>query len=401
MNSARLGMTEQTSESSDYRGSAFFSYGFRPFFLGAALFAGMAVPAWILLLIKAGDSALFHTGRQWHAHEMIFGFLSAVVTGFLLTAIPNWTDRPPVRGSELILLFALWLAGRLIIPLSHLVPLLPAVIDGAFLVAVAGLVWREIAAVKSWSHAPMGLLISLYAAANVLFHVFGLTGAETEPAERMALGLFMMLLALIGGRLTPNFTREHLAELRASEQPARFSRFDRLSIILLGIAAVAWMVAPDATATGWMLIIAGSAHVARLARWYGWKTWREPLVMILHLGYGWVAVSLLLLGASILQIGLPAADALHALTAGAMGVMTLAVMTRASLGHTGRPRHAGPTTVGIYTLANVGALLRVFGPSTDLPIHAVLGSAAVCWSAGYLLFATLYGPFLLRPSLDE
>ena len=394
-------MTEQTSESRDYRGSAFFSYGFRPFFLGAAVFAGVAVPAWILLLIKAGDSALFHTGRQWHAHEMIFGFLSAVVTGFLLTAIPNWTDRPPVRGKQLILLFGLWLAGRLIIPLPPLVPLVPAVVDGAFLVAVAGLVWREIAAVKSWSHAPIGLLISLYAAANVLFHVFAVTGAETEPAERMALGLFMMLLALIGGRITPNFTREYLAELRVPDKAARFSRLDRLSIMLLGIAAVAWMVAPEAMVTGWMLILAGTAHVARLARWYGWKAWHEPLVMILHLGYGWVAVSLLLLGASILEIGLLPADALHALTTGAVGAMTLAVMTRASLGHTGRTRHAGPMTVGIYTLVNVGALLRVFGPSTDLPMHAVLGLAAVCWSAGYLLFAALYGPFLLRPSLDE
>lgn len=394
-------MTEKTDGSPGYQGSAFFSYGFRPFFLGAAILAGAAVPAWIVILIRAGDSALFHTGRQWHTHEMIFGFLSAVVTGFLLTAIPNWTDRPPIRGRTLVSLFALWLAGRLIMAAPPLMPLLPAVIDGAFLVAVAGLVWREIVAARTWSSAPIGVLIGLYAGANVLFHVLVMAGTETEPAERMALGLFMMLLALIGGRITPNFTREHLREHRLAGEPPSFSRYDGVSIILVGIAALAWIVGPENKLIGWMLITAGLVHVGRIARWYGWMTWREPLVLILHVGYGWLALSLLLLGASIVGAGLQPADALHALTTGSVGAMTLAVMTRASLGHTGRPRHAGPMTVGIYTLANVGAVLRVFGPSTDLPIHAVLGLAAACWSGAYLLFAAVYGPFLLRPSLDD
>ena len=129
--------------------------------------------------------------------------------------------------------------------------------------------------------------------------------------------------------------------------------------------------------------------------------WREPLVLILHVGYGWLAISLLLLGVSILGVALPPADAVHALTTGSVGAMTLAVMTRASLGHTGRLRHADAMTVVIYTLVNVGALLRVFGPSTGWPMHAILGLAAACWSGAYLLFVIIYGPFLLRPSLDE
>jgi uncharacterized protein involved in response to NO len=394
-------MTEQTGENRQYHGSALFSYGFRPFFLGAALFAGAAIPAWILILSRAGDSELFHTGRLWHAHEMVFGFLSAVVTGFLLTAIPNWTERPPIRGRTLTGLFTLWLAGRVMSLAPDVMPLLSAGIDGAFLVLVAGLVWREIAAAKSWSPAPIGVIISLYAASNVLFHIFALAGTETEPAERAALGLFMMLLALIGGRLTPNFTREYLAERRSAAQPPSFSRFDGLSIVLLGMAVVAWIVAPENMGTGWMFVTAGVAHVGRLSRWYGWMTWREPLVLILHVGYGWLAISLLLVGASIVGAGLQPADALHAFTTGSVGAMTLAVMTRASLGHTGRERHAGSLTVAIYTLVNAGALLRVFGPSGDWPIHLVLGAAAVCWSGAYLLFAAVYGPFLLRPSLDE
>jgi len=136
-------------------------------------------------------------------------------------------------------------------------------------------------------------------------------------------------------------------------------------------------------------------------RWYGWVTWREPLVLILHLGYGWLALSLLVLGGAILGLGLPTTDAMHAFTTGAVGVMTLAIMTRASLGHTGRPKQAGPLTVCIYILVNVGALLRVFGPATDLPTTIVLAVAAMSWSGAYLLFALVYGPFLLRPSIDE
>jgi uncharacterized protein involved in response to NO len=329
-------MTDETNERAGYRGPAFFSYGFRPLFLGAALFAGVAVPAWILLLTGVGDSDFFTAARQWHVHEMVYGFLPAVITGFLLTAIPNWTDRTPIRGRELMLLCTLWLAGRLVMAIPVLTPLLSACVDAAFLVTVAGLVWREIAARKSWTHAPIGCLISLLAGANIFFHVQALSGAATDLPERMALALVMVLLALIGGRVTPNFTRAFLAEQGMVEQPAAFSRFDGLSVVLVGIAAVAWTVQPQAMVTGWMLVGAGVVNLGRLLRWYGWVTWREPLVLTLHLGYGWLALSLLLLGGAILGWGLPTTDAVHAFTTGAVGVMTLAVMTRASLGHTGR-----------------------------------------------------------------
>ena len=394
-------MTIQVSEKHGYHGPAFFSYGFRPFFLGAALFAGIAIPAWVLLLAGAGDSASISGPRDWHVHEMVFGFLPAIITGFLLTAIPNWTDRPPIRGGKLMVLFGLWLAGRVVMAIPWFPPFMSAIVDGAFLVVVAALVWREIAAGGDWSRAPMGVLITLYAGANISFHVLALNGATTDLPVRMALALVMILLALIGGRVTPSFTEEFLTEHGKLQRPAPFSRFDGASIVLVAIAAVAWTVQPHATATGWMLVAAGLANLARPSRWHGWVTWREPLVLVLHLGYGWLALALLILGSAILGIGLPTEDAVHALTTGAVGVMTLAVMTRASLGHTGRPKHAGPMTVLIYTLVTVGALLRVFGPITDLPTTLVLGLAAVGWSGAYALFAVLYGPFLLRPSLDD
>jgi uncharacterized protein involved in response to NO len=171
-------------------------------------------------------------------------------------------------------------------------------------------------------------------------------------------------------------------------------------VVLVGIAAVAWIVQPQAMVTGWLLLTAGSVNLGRLSRWYGWVTWREPLVLILHLGYGWLALSLIALGGAILELGLPTTDAVHALTTGAVGVMTLAVMTRASLGHTGRLKHAGPLTVCIYFLVNLGAMLRVFGPSLDSSTF-ILGLAAMSWSGAYLLFTLVYGPFLLHQSLDD
>ena len=378
-----------------------FSYGFRPFFLGAALFAGVAIPAWILILAGTGNPVLLSAARDWHVHEMLFGFLPAVIAGFLLTAVPNWTDRPAIHGRELMLLFTLWLAGRVAMAIPLILPLFAAIVDGAFLVALAGLLWRELAAGNSWNHAPVGVAISLYAAANVTFHVLTVSGAETDLALRLALALDLFLLTFIGGRLTPNFTREFLAGQGKNERPAPFSRFDGLSIALVLMAALAWTVQPAASPTGWIFLAAGTVNLVRLLRWYGWLTWREPLVLSLHLGYGWLTLSMLVLGGALLGIGLAKEDAVHALTAGAVGAMTLAVMTRASLGHTGRIKHAGTVTVCMYVLVSLGATLRVFGPGTGLSTNLVLGSAGAAWSGSYLLFALVYGPYLIRPSLDE
>ncbi len=380
---------------------ALFSYGFRPFFLGGALFAGVAIPAWIGILASTGNATLLSTARDWHVHEMLFGFLPAVIAGFLLTAVPNWTDRPAVKGRELMLLFAVWVVGRAAMALPAGSPQLSALLDSAFLVCLAGVVWRELAAGKSWNQAPVGGVISLYACANLWFHQSVLSHADTDGPFRMALALMMVLLTLIGGRLVPNFTREFLGGQGRAERPARFSPVDTAAIGLVGMAAVSWTVVPQAHPTGWILVAAGVVQVARLLRWYGWLTWREPLVFILHWGYAWVAAALLLLGCATLGLGLTKEDAVHALTTGAIGVMTLGVMTRASLGHTGRPRHAGPATVGMYGLVTVGAVVRVFGLGTGLPPTIVLAVAAAAWSGAYLLFALVYGPYLLRPSLDE
>jgi uncharacterized protein involved in response to NO len=195
-----------------------------------------------------------------------------------------------------------------------------------------------------------------------------------------------------------------LAERNLPRPPEVFSPFDGGTIVMVLVGVLAWIFQPESFWTGIMLCIAGVGSMARLLRWRGWRTWREPLVLILHVGYGWVGLFLLALGAAILGIGFSPENAVHLLTTGAMGTMTLAVMTRASLGHTGRVRHADRLTMTIYLLVNVGALLRIFTPHSDIPTtvtYAMLGLSAFCWSGAYLLFAFVYGPLLVRPGLDE
>ncbi len=396
----KIGSVNHRSSTPSSTGSVFYSYGFRPFFLGGALFAGLAVPAWIVMLTVTGQSVRLPDARHWHVHEMVFGFLPAVITGFLLTAIPNWTDRPPIQGRTLMQLFSLWLAGRLLMAIPWTPPALSLLIDGSFFVVVAGLVWRELALGRSWHHAPVAVVISLYAGANI-FHHLASTDEGLDPPVRIALGLIMVLLALLGGRLVPNFTREFLREQAHLRQPASFSGVDALSLLCVAVAALSWVLQPQSRGTGWLLMGAGIANGARLVRWYGWLTWREPLVLILHCGYAWLVLALMLLGGSVLGFGLAEEDAVHALTTGAIGVMTLAVMTRATLGHTGRSRHAGPVTVAMYLLMTIGALVRVFGPSTDFSMTLVLATAGAGWSGAYLLFFAVYGPYVLRPDIES
>lgn len=384
-----------------YQGPAFFSYGFRPFFLGAAVFVSLAVPTWIFVLVGTSEVNFLYPAREWHVHEMVFGFLPCVIAGFILTAVPNWTDRPPLCGLPLMLLFTLWVAGRLSMACPWLPSLAAAVVDGFFLVALAGIVWREIIAGRVWTRAPIGILISIYALANILFHVLVLGNHETDLAVRVALGLLMTLLALIGGRITPSFTEDFLDEAGIKKQPTSFSPLDGLSIFLVAVAAIAWMIQPQQMMTGWILIAAGLANLIRLSRWYGWMAWREPLVCILHIGYGWIGMSLIILGGSILGWGLPVPDALHALTTGAVGTMTLAVMTRATLGHTGRKKHVGSLTVLIYVLVILGAVFRLLAPLSKASEILLLVLATIGWSAAYLFFAIKYGPYLFRPSLDD
>jgi uncharacterized protein involved in response to NO len=380
-----------------YRGPALFSFGFRPFFLFGTAWAGLAAPLWAAIYLGGGGLVLGAPGRDWHVHEMLFGYLSAVIAGFLLTAVPNWTGRLPVTGRPLALLFGLWAAGRAAMLAQAWLGGGAAAVDSAFLAAFAAVIWREVLAGRNWRNLPVCALVTLFAAANIGFHLRGVSPALADLCERIALAAPATLITLIGGRIIPSFTRNWLAQRKPALEPAPFGLFDKVVLVETGAALIAWTVWPTELATGVLLALAGLANLARLARWRGLATGREALVWIMHAGYAWLGVGLVGLGLSILAPAfVPRSAAFHALTAGAFGVMTLAVMTRASLGHTGRPRTADRKTQAIYLAVNGAALARVLAGLLLTQQPWLLGLSAVLWSCAFLGFALAYGPLLLK-----
>jgi uncharacterized protein involved in response to NO len=332
---------------------------------------------------------------------MIFGYLGAVIAGFVLTAVPNWTGRLPLSGLPLALLFLSWLAGRAAVSAIG-DPLLAFVFDLAFPVALAGSVWREVIAGKNWRNLPVAGLLTLFALANSLHHAENLWPILDGVGLRLALGVAATMIALIGGRIVPSFTRNWLAKRKSVHLPASFGTIDRFALASTALGASGWVFFPSHPGSGVLLALAGLLLIGRLARWCGPMTWPEPIVLILHLGYLWLAAALLLLGCSILEPDtMPQSSALHALTAGAFATMTLAVMTRASRGHTGRAIEADPATLAIYVMVSIGALLRVLAPLLPGFYMELLTAGGALWSSAFALFAIRYGPMLVRPRLDS
>jgi uncharacterized protein involved in response to NO len=380
----------------EYAGPSLFSYGFRPFFLSAAVWATAAVPLWVWTFL-GGPLAI---DRNWHVHEMLFGVIAAVVAGFLTTAVPNWTGRMPVIGAPLAGLWILWLAGRIAMLTPPAFAPWAAVIDSAFLVVFAGVIAREVLAGKNWRNLPIALLTGVLALANIGFHLdtaVGLGGPNLGGmGERVAIGVVAIMLALIGGRVTPSFTRNWLKARAIAVEPAVFGIVDKAALVLTVAAMLLWVVLPTTAPVGALLVLAGLVHAVRLWRWRGWAARRDPLVAILHVGYGWLIPGLILLGLGVAGL-IPSSAGLHALTAGAMGVMVLAMMTRASRGHTGRPLQADRTTVAIYLAANLATILRVAAPLVPEAMAGLLGLAALLWGVAFGGFALIYGRMLVTP----
>lgn len=370
-------------------------YGFRPFFFLAAVHAGLVIPTWLWMYFSGYALAGSFVGIDWHVHEMLFGYLAAVITGFILTAIPNWTGRLPLSGWPLGGLIVLWLAGRAACAfVSH--PIAAMMFDLAFPGLLALAIWREVIAGRNWRNAPVAAMITLFGVANALHHGESLGFVSNGVGWRLALAVAAVLIALIGGRIVPSFTRNWLVKKRSPALPAGFGMVDKVALASVVLAAALWSAIPDSAAVGFMLFAAGVLLLARLCRWRGGSTIREPILFILHVGYAWLALAFVLLGASRLSDAIPESAALHALTAGAIGTMTLAVMTRASLGHTGREIVAGRATIVIYCAVTLGAALRVAAPFAGSLYPQALALGGALWSAAFLLFAARYAPILFR-----
>ena len=389
----------------------FFSYGFRPFFLLGAIYA-VAVMALFLFWI-----GVHHAGGQvtnmtiamaphvWHAHEMLFGFTIAIICGFFLTAVPNWTGSRAVQGPMLALLVAAWLAGRLAIGFSaHLPPMAVAVADLALIPLLIPLVISAMA--RNWSKRNFIFLplLCLLFAGNLLFHLERLEILDegTDLGFRLCLDTVVLLISIIGGRVVPAFTTNALRNQGGSDLPV-----NRLPLNLVGIGLVAAYVAADAAApahpmTGWIALAAAAANGLRLLQWKGHLTLRQPILWILHLGFLWLVVGLALKGLATLDMGIGPQGAIHALTAGSIGSMTLAIMSRASLGHTGRPLVIGGWTVLAYILVSTGAVTRVVTPIWFYDVYNEgMLAAGVAWALAFLIFVVLYWPVLTGPRLRK
>jgi uncharacterized protein involved in response to NO len=381
----------------DYQGPALLSYGFRPFFLFGSLYAGLAILAWLPMFYGELALSTAFAPRDWHIHEMLYGYLPAVVTGFLLTAVPNWTGRMPLQGRPLLVLVLVWAAGRVAVTTSAWIGWEAAtVIDNAFLLLVAAAMGREVIKGRNWRNLKVLIALGILLAGNLLFHVEAHVLGAADYGIRFGIAATLMLIMLIGGRIIPSFTRNWLARENPGRLPAPFGRFDMVTMVAAGAALLAWIAAPGWSGTGAALIAAGVLQAMRLGRWAGERTWRDRLVVILHVAYAFVPLGFVLTGLAALGLVSPAAG-IHAWSGGAMGIMTLAVMSRASLGHTGRALVASAAMQGLYLLLVVGALARICAALHPAWSDALLHVAGLAWAGAFLGFALAYWNVFTRP----
>jgi uncharacterized protein involved in response to NO len=385
-----------------HKGPAVLGLGFRPFFLVGAVWAVVAMVAWLLVLAGYATLPTGFAPADWHVHELLYGYLPAIVAGFLLTAVPNWTGRLPVSGWPLLALVLVWVAGRIVVSTGlWLGPLLTAIVDLAFTACLILMIARELIAGANKRNLPVLFLVGLLFLGNVVFHFEAWRIGSSDYGSRIGIVATLLLIMLIGGRIVPSFTRNwlvkgHASEAAAGRLPAPMSLFDGFAIAFAGLTLLSFIAAPTSPTTAVLAALAGLLHLVRVARWAGDRTLSEPLVTILHVGYVFVPLGFLLLAASHFSLAVQPVAALHAWTAGGIGVMTLAVMTRASLGHSGRPLTADRWTTAIFVLVIAAALARVIA-GTSLGSTGLQHLSATLWVLAFATFVACYWPVLTRP----
>lgn len=390
--------TRLTSGTESRRAPALFAFGFRPFFLLAGAYAALALPAWLALYLSGAAWPFAWPAGLWHAHEMLLGYASAALSGFLLTAVPGWQKTPPVTGARLAGLAGLWLAGRLAMWLAGVLPaVFVAAVDLAYLPALLAVGTPGLLSPRAKRNRIFVAVIAVLVTANALMHAAAAGLVEGRLGAGLALDGFILLIAILGGRIVPAFTANALSAKGLREAVKQRPALDRAALAGVAAVVIADAVAelrPEAAAfAGAIAAFAALANAARLAGW-GWRrTLSAPILWILHLAYGWLVVGL---GARALAAFgvIPPLTAMHALAVGAIGSMTLAVMSRAALGHTGRPLVAPWPVAMAYGLVSVAAVARMIGGP------AGLGIAGVAWTAAFVAFSVVFVPILTRPRPD-
>ena len=372
---------------------------FRSFFIVAGIWATLTVPFWILnyfgLLIVADNFDIL----LWHQHEMLYGFIAAAITGFILTAIPNWTGRLPIKNKPLGFLVFLWIVGRIgFLTITIFDVKVTALMDLPFLIVLVLVILREIVSGKNWRNLPVIILISLFTLGNILVHLQLLDVIESaELGIRLSIFVLSILLALIGGRIVPSFTRNWLSQNQVNRFPSGAGIFDKVCLVSLVVFVVAQIITPYHQLTSLLALLAGLLHGIRLIRWKVWLTLSEPLIWILHVGYMWLSVALVLIGLAGLTDFVPYTSSYHALTIGAFSTMILGVMTRVSLGHTGRTLKATFGTTTIYVFITIASVLRVSESFLNDSRNLILSFSGIFWTLSFALFVFIYFPILTQP----
>jgi uncharacterized protein involved in response to NO len=384
-----------------HQGWPLLANGFRPFFLFGSIYAGLAILVWLPVFYGEITLTSAFAPRDWHVHEMLYGYLPAVITSFLFTAIPNWTGRLPIQGTPLLVLVMVWIAGRLGVTFSAETGWLVAMlVDASFLLLVAAAAAREILAGRNWRDLNVVMLVLLLLTGNIAFHLEAHFHGAADTGIRIGIGVVVLLISLIGGRVIPSFTRNWLVRENPGRLPVPFGRFDVIVVAIGALALFVWVANPVGRFTGTALAIAGLLHLVRLGRWAGDRTWRERLVLILHVGYAFVPLGFLLNAMAAFEL-VPAGAGIHAWMVGAAGTMTLAVMSRATLGHTGQQLTASRATQAIYAAIIVAALARICAVIEPAHSEPLLHLAAFAWAAAFFGFAITYGPLLIGSDRRE
>lgn len=374
--------------------------GFRPFFLAAALWAGLGMLLWVGILAGKVPAPAHYGPTAWHAHELLFGYVGAVIAGFLLTAVRNWTGIDTPTGWSLGALALLWLAGRMA-PFLALPDTLIALVDLAFFPALAAALWRPIWRGRNRVNRVFLVLLAAMTLASALVHAqaLGLIQGGATRGNRLMLDLILLTLLLVAGRVMPFFTERAVAGAKPIVRPW----VERLTFVLAAALLGANLAAPGSLGSlgsGAIALGLGAVQAVRLAGWHHPGAWRIPILAVLHAGYLWLIAGYLLGGLAGLGL-LPAFPALHALTAGAIAVMTLGMMARVTLGHTGREMRSSALTNLAFVLVNAAALTRVVTPLV-LPAAygATLMVSGALWILAFGLFLWVHAPMLVRPRVD-
>ena len=387
--------------------SELLSYAFRPFFLLGSLCTIFVMVLWIMALAGAGPIATHVSPMLWHAHEMLFGFIMAIVAGFIMTAVAMWTGRTRLHGTPLGWLVAAWLAGRLAMALSGFLPAgLVALLDLAFPVLLSFLFAREVVIAGSKRNYVIVGIVFAVTVLNVLYHIGAGGGQAGAGLDRTALLLMihvvLVLITAIAGRIVPSFTANWLrGQGKTQGGPRSTAPVDVAALVLTIITGCAATFAPASLLTGVAAIATAGVHAYRLSRWCGLATRAEPLLFILHVAYLWLPIGYALLACSVFfSPAYPASVALHALTMGGVGSMVLAMTTRVSLGHTGRPLQAARLTVIAYVVLTLAIVARLLGPLIGAQYMRSVEIAAVGWIVAFAIFIWVYWPILTQPRPD-